>query len=654
MAGRFLVDDVSPVVSCGRFPAKAVVGERVPVRATAFGEGILALGCRVVWRGPDGAERPPVRMRPGEEGTDTWHAEIRPDAIGEWTFGIETFRDPYLQWREAVRTKVDAGEPAAALANDLAEGAQVLDRAAGTVPESARDRVRSAAAALRDDTRPLPARIAPAFDLADLLWEHPVRELVDHTGPYRLWVDRQRALFSAWYEFFPRSEGAEVDPQGRPLRHGTFATAAQRLPGVAAMGFDVVYLPPIHPIGRTARKGRDNAPVAEPGDVGSPWAIGAAEGGHDAVHPELGTLEDFRRFVARAGELGLEVAMDLALQCSPDHPWVREHPEWFTIRPDGSIAYAENPPKKYEDIYPLNFDADPEGIRAEILRVVLFWVHQGVRIFRVDNPHTKPTELWHWLIEEVHRVDPRVLFLSEAFTRPAVVHGLAKVGFSQSYTYFTWRETADELRRYCQELVESAHYLRPNFWTNTPDILPAHLVEGGPPMFKIRAVLASLLSPSWGVYAGYELYERTPRPGSGEYAQNEKYQLRPRDWEGAQAAGASLAPFLARLNAIRRAHPALHRLRNLRFHESDNDAILCWSKRDEDTGDVVLVACSFDPFHEQWANLTLDPTALGLGPDDRFRVTDQLSGETYHWTRRAVVRLDPRHPAHVLTVHPEA
>jgi starch synthase (maltosyl-transferring) len=463
--------------------------------------------------------------------------------------------------------------------------------------------------------------------------------------------DPERARFSAWYEFFPRSEGAEVDDCGAPVRHGTFGSAAHRLPAVAEMGFDVVYLPPIHPIGQVHRKGRDNAPRAGPDDVGSPWAIGSAEGGHDAVHPRLGTVAEFREFVARARKLGLEVAMDLALQCAPDHPWVSEHPEWFTVRPDGQIAYAENPPKKYQDIYPLNFDRDPEGIRAEVLRVVRYWVQQGVSLFRVDNPHTKPPDFWHWLIAEVKRDNPEVLFLAEAFTRPAVMHGLAKLGFSQSYTYFTWRDSPAQLRDYCLELIAAADYMRPNFWPTTPDILPESLQGAGAPMFKIRAVLASLLCPSWGIYAGYELCENTARPGAEEHAQNEKYQLRPRDWAGAEAAGRSLAPFLATLNRVRREHPALHWLRNLTFHGIDNAAMLCWSKRDPDSGDTVLVVCSFDPENVQWGNTDLDLPALGLPPDSRFAVRDELTGDRYGWGRHNAVRLDPhQHPAHVFTV----
>ncbi|MFI7302737.1 maltotransferase domain-containing protein [Micromonospora aurantiaca] len=651
MTGRFPIEDVSPVVSCGRYPAKAVVGEVVPVSARAYREGHDALGCNVVWLGPDGAARPFTRMRPGEPGQDRWHATIRPDAVGLWRFAVEAFGDPYLTWQNAVTKKLAAGQGAAELANDLAEGVRVLTAALDLVPRADRDRVREAVRALADDGLDLPRRVSAALDLADLLWEHPVRELVTTGEERTLWVDRPRALFSAWYEFFPRSEGAVPATVDAPARSGTFATAIQRLPGVAAMGFDVLYLPPIHPIGRVNRKGRNNALTAGPDDVGSPWAIGAAEGGHDAIHPDLGTPEDFRDFVAAAAEQGLEVAMDLALQCAPDHPWVTEHPEWFTTRADGSIAYAENPPKKYQDIYPLNFDNDPDGIRAEVLRVVLHWVGEGIRIFRVDNPHTKPFDFWHWLIAEVKKVDPDVLFLAEAFTRPAIMHGLGKIGFTQSYTYFTWRTTAAEMREYCEELVASVDWMRPNFWPNTPDILHSSLQHGGPPMFKIRAVLAALLSPSWGMYAGFELFEHVARPGAEEYLDNEKYELRPRDWDAALAQGRSLAPFITTLNRVRRDNPALHHLRNLRFHDIDNPALLCWSKHDLQTGNTVIVVCSFDSREVQWGNTTLDMPALGLDWHERFTVRDELTGAEYDWGQRNAVRLDPYlQPAHVLTV----
>jgi starch synthase (maltosyl-transferring) len=652
MVGRFPIEDVTPAVDCGQYPARAVVGELVPVSARSYRDGHDALGCNVVWAGPDGESRPLTRMQPGEPGLDLWHATIRPDAVGLWTFTVEAFGDPYLTWRDAVVKKIDAGQGAEDLVNELAEGAAILNRAAESVPATSQAWVLGAAAALRDDGRPLFARVSSALDLVDLLWEHPVRQLVTSSPVHEIWVDRPRALFSAWYEIFPRSEGAVLADGNRPAVHGTFATAAKRLRGVADMGFDVLYVAPIHPIGRINRKGRNNALLAAPDDVGSPWAIGAAEGGHDAIHPELGTVEDFRTFIKEAERVGLEVAMDLALQCAPDHPWVTEHPEWFTTRPDGQIAYAENPPKKYQDIYPLNFDNDPEGIREEILRIVLYWAQQGIKIFRVDNPHTKPVPFWHWLIWRVKEVDPDVLFLAEAFTKPAMMHGLAKVGFTQSYTYFTWRTTAGEMRRYCEELLGAADYMRPNFWPNTPDILTPDLQHGGPAMFKIRAALASMLAPSWGLYTGYELFEHVARPGSEEYLNNEKYELRPRSFTAAEAAGESLAPYLARLNAIRQQNPALHWLRNLRFHDVDNDALLCWSKRDPDSENTVLVVCSFDPSRVQWGNTTLDMPALGFDWHERFTVRDELTATTYEWAQRNAVRLDPHiEPAHIFTVH---
>jgi starch synthase (maltosyl-transferring) len=653
MTGRFPIEDITPSVSCGRYPAKAVVGELVPVSAVSYREGHHTLGVNVVWQGPDGQARPFTRMRPGAPGLDQWHAMIRPDTVGRWTFTVEAFDDPYLTWRDAVVKKIGAGQGLEDLANDIAEGAEVLDLAAKIVPEADQDRVRDAAAALRDDQRPLFNRVSPALELQELLWDNPVRQYVTTTRSYALWVDRKRALFSAWYEFFPRSEGAEVGPEAVPIKHGTFRTAAGRLPAIAAMNFDVVYLPPIHPIGKVNRKGRNNTLVARPVDVGSPWAIGSDEGGHDAIHPQLGTLEDFRDFIRAAQDNGLEVAMDLALQCAPDHPWVAEHPEWFTTRADGTIAYAENPPKKYQDIYPLNWDNDMRGLREEVLRVVLHWVEQGVKIFRVDNPHTKALNFWQWLIAKVKEVEPDVLFLAEAFTRPAMMNGLGKIGFTQSYTYFTWRTTAYEMRQYMADLLASIDWMRPNFWPNTPDILPPHLTHGGPPMFKIRTVLASMLSPSWGMYSGLELFEHVPRPGAEEYIDNEKFELRPRDWAGAERAGRTLAPYITRLNAIRRANPALHWLRNLVFHPIDNDSLLCFSKRDPDSGNTVLVICSFDSANVQWGNTMIEMPALGLDWHDRFTVVDQITGATYDWGQHNAVRIDPFvEPAHIFVVQP--
>ena len=515
------------------------------------------------------------------------------------------------------------------------------------------------AADLRRDTDDVPLRITRAMsaEARALAYAHPVRELVTRSPRYGIWVDRERALYGAWYEFFPRSIGAELandpDDPARPLRHGTLADATKHLDYVADLGFDVVYLPPIHPIGRVNRKGPNNTLNPKPTDVGSPWAIGSTEGGHDAIHPELGDERDFAAFVARAHELNLEVALDLALQCAPDHPWVEKHPEWFTTLPDGSIAYAENPPKKYQDIYPLNFDNDPAGLGREVLRITMLWVDRGVKIFRVDNPHTKPLNFWQWLIGNVKSKDPDVLFLAEAFTRPAMMHELARIGFTQSYTYFTWRNTAWELQQYGEELVAAADYMRPNFFPNTPDILNEFLVNGGRAAFALRLVLASLLSPTYGVYSGYELYENIPvRPGSEEYLNSEKYQLRPRDLSGAIERGESLAPFMKRLNEIRHAHPALHQLRNLRFHHSENDALLAFSKRDADTGDTILVVCTTDPHNvrDGWVHLRLDE--LGVDWQRGFTASDLLSGANYEWGEHNFVRLSPLQVAHVFAVHP--
>jgi len=520
-----------------------------------------------------------------------------------------------------------------------------------------RTQAKAAAAALRDEELDLSARVAPAFEpeLVAALSEHPIRELVTRSPNYEVLVDRPRALFGSWYELFPRSIGAILadDPlsPARPLRHGTLKDAIKHLDYVAELGFDVVYLPPVHPIGAVNRKGPNNSLVAASWDVGSPWAIGSKDGGHDTIHPQLGTMADFVAFVKRADNLGLEVALDLALQTAPDHPWVAAHPEWFTTRPDGTIAYAENPPKKYQDIYPLNFDNDPKGIFAEVLRVVKVWVAAGVKIFRVDNPHTKPLNFWHKLIAAVKKDHPDVLFLAEAFTRPAMMHALAQIGFTQSYTYFTWRNTKAELEEYISELVGTADYMRPNFFVNTPDILTDYLQHGGPAAFAIRAVLAATLSPTWGVYSGYELYESVAvRTGSEEYLDSEKFQLRPRDFAGAIADGRSLAPLLSRLNAIRRAHPALHGLRNLRLHWIDNDAIICFSKRDPRTGDTALVLCSTDPRAAQSGWTSLDLPALGLEWDVQASVSDQLSGAVYDWGQFNFVRLDPQQPAHIFIV----
>ena len=639
MVGRVAVTDLRPTVSCGRYPARAVSGEVVPVSATVFREGHDAVACNVLVKRPDGARGPFLRMAPGAPGTDRWHGDLSIDAEGSWSFVVEAWGDPLGTWWHDAPLKVDAGVDVEVV---LEEGAQLFERATKGVPAERRGAVAAVAARLRDTASPVPQRLAAGTDpaLVELLLNFPVRELVTRSESRTIWVDRERALYGSWYELFPRSEGASLDPP----RSGTFRTAMRRLPAVAAMGFDVVYLPPVHPIGTVNRKGPNNTLTPGPQDPGSPWAIGSAEGGHDAVHPDLGTVEDFDAFVARTRELGMEVALDLALQCAPDHPWASEHPEWFTTRVDGTIAYAENPPKKYQDIYPVNFDNDKAGLSAEVLRIVRYWVDHDVRIFRVDNPHTKPLNFWEWLIAEVKKTDPDVLFLAEAFTRPAMMHELAKIGFTQSYTYFTWRTGKDELQEYALELAGTAHYMRPNFFVNTPDILHASLQYGGPPVFKVRAVLAALLSPSWGVYAGYELYEHVAvKPGSEEYLDSEKYQYRPRDWSQP-----SLADYLTMLNRVRREHPATHRLTNIVLHTVDNPDVLAWSKQ---TGaDVVLVVVNLDPHGAREATVHLDLPALGLGWEDTIDVHDEVSGQTYAWGARNYVRLDPFvEPAHVFT-----
>ncbi|MEV5510767.1 alpha-1,4-glucan--maltose-1-phosphate maltosyltransferase [Streptomyces orinoci] len=657
MIGRIPVLDLAPLVDCGRRPAKAVVGESFEVTATVFREGHDAVGANVVLRDAAGRSGPWCPMRELAPGTDRWGAEVTCDSAGRWTYAVESWSDPVGSWWHNARIKVPAGIDTELV---LEEGARLYERAAANVPKNnGRQAVLRAAEALRDEGLRPADRLAAALvpQVVRALTDHPLRELVTASRPLPLLVERERALFGSWYELFPRSEGAVLGRDGVPVRSGTFNTAAKRLDAVAAMGFDVVYLPPIHPIGTSFRKGPNNALTAGPCDVGSPWAIGSAEGGHDAIHPDLGTFEDFDRFVARAHELGMEVALDFALQCSPDHPWVDKHPEWFHHRADGSIAYAENPPKKYQDIYPLAFDADFDGLVRETLRLLRLWMDHGVRIFRVDNPHTKPVCFWEKVIAEIGRTDPDAIFLAEAFTRPAMMRTLAAIGFQQSYTYFTWRNTKQELTDYLTELSrDTASVMRPNLFVNTPDILHAYLQEGGRPAFEVRAVLAATLSPSWGVYAGYELCENIPaHSGSEEYLDSEKYQLRPRDWESAERAGRSLAPLITVLNRLRRSLPALRRLRNLRFHHADNDSVIVYSKRSGSC--CVLVVVNLDPHHTQEATVSLDMPELGLDWHDSVPVRDELTGETYHWGRDNYVRLEPGRspaPAHVFSLRPSS
>jgi starch synthase (maltosyl-transferring) len=656
MIGRIPVLDVQPVVDCGRWPAKSVPDETFDVGATVFREGHEMLGAGVVLRDPDGRAGPLVRMSEVTPGTDRYTAEVAASSTGMWHFRVEAWGDPLAHWRHDAGIKIPRGQDTELM---LEEGARLFERAAAGVPARQRSALEGVVRTLRETAIPPLTRFEAADtpEIHELLERYPLREHVTATEWHPLVVHREQALFSSWYELFPRSEGAASDPMGRRApQSGTFRTAMKRLPAIAEMGFDVVYLPPIHPIGAQFRKGPNNTLHAKSHDPGSPWAIGSEDGGHDAVHPQLGGIADFDAFVDYAKNLGMEVALDLALQCSPDHPWVKEHPEWFTTRADGSVAYAENPPKKYQDIYPLNFDNDPEGIYREVERVVRHWMDHGVRIFRVDNPHTKPVAFWERLLGSIAETDPDVLFLAEAFTRPAMMHTLGKIGFHQSYTYFTWRTSKDELEEYLRELSGPASpHMRPNFFVNTPDILHEYLQYGGPPAFVIRAVLAALLSPAWGVYSGYELYENTAvRPGSEEYRDSEKYQYRPRDWEAAEREGRSLAPLIGTLNSLRRAHPALHRLRNLRFHNVDQPELICFSKRvpeGESLGDVVLVVVNLNPHQVREATVYLDMPALGLDWADEFVVTDELSGESYAWRQENYVRLDPHtQPAHIFTV----
>jgi len=641
----------------GGFTPKAFEGEVVPFRVVAFREGHDLIGVHVRLRSPDGDESL-HRLSALDDGTDRWEARIALLGQGRWSFRFEAFADEYETWAHAAELKIRAGVDVPVM---RAGGADLLGRAAaeGDRPQADRAFLRTAADALAASDGTAEAALAVLGDerLRAALRERPLTSLESASGWQSLLVERERAGVGAWYEFFPRSEGAVRRADGS-IQSGTFRTAAERLPAVAEMGFDVLYLPPIHPIGRTNRKGPNNTLTAGPQDPGSPWAVGAAEGGHDTIHPDLGTLADFRDFVATANGLGIEVALDLALQASPDHPWVAAHPEWFTTLPDGTIAYAENPPKKYQDIYPLNFDGDLPGLSAEVLRVVEHWIAQGVRIFRVDNPHTKPLRFWEWLIRTVNADEPDVVFLAEAFTRPAPLRGLAAVGFQQSYSYFTWRNTKAELEEFLTSVAhETADYLRPNLFVNTPDILTEYLQFGGRAAYRIRAAIAATAAPLYGVYAGYELYENVARPGSEENIDNEKYEYKLRDWAAAEASGDSLAPYLRRLNEIRRAHPALRQLRNLRVHWSDDDAILVYSKHLDaaftSTGeaDTIIVVVNVDPHSVRQTTVHLDTREWGVPPGQPYEVEDLLTGAVWSWTDHAFVRLDAfTEPVHILRV----
>ncbi|MFZ1412881.1 MAG: maltotransferase domain-containing protein [Micropruina sp.] len=649
--GRIPVVKVSPVIEGGAFPAKAVVGELIPIRAKVFREGHDAVNASVILTSPDGVETR-VDMSPMQpSGLDPWEAWVRPDAPGPWTFRVEGWSDPWGTWHHNAEAKLPAGvdiELVCLEGRDLLERTAAVADAAGSPIEAS---ILRATAQLLIPQRPALdlLEVANGVGLATAMKKYGPREMVSPTAEFPLFVDRKRAQFSSWYEFFPRSQGATYDATSDTWTSGTFDSSHERLEAAAAMGFDVIYLPPVHPIGTAFKKGKNNTLDATEKDPGSPWAIGNTAGGHDALHPDLGDWDAFDRFVAKAGSLGVEVALDFALQASPDHPWVIEHPEWFTTRLDGTIAYAENPPKKYQDIYPINFDNDRDGIYNEVLRILKLWMAHGVRIFRIDNPHTKPVEFWAWILEQLRETDPDVLFLAEAFTKPEMMHALGKVGFHQSYTYFTWRNSKWELEQYVNELAhEMDSFYRPNFFTNTPDINPTFLQSGNPAAFTIRAILAATLSPTWGVYSGFELFEGEPlRVPGEEFKNSEKYEYRPRDYN----AQPNLNMLLGTLNALRTKHAALQQMRQITFHHAPNDSVIAYSKTD--AGNTVLVICSLDPFNTAESDVYLDMAALGLPADAQLiTLSDELTGAVITWGQRNYVRLHPGSPAlilHVLT-----
>ena len=636
---RAVIESVRPEVDCGRFAAKRVVGEWVVVEADVFTDGHDRLGAVVRHRKAGASAWTETPMEPLVN--DRWRGRFRVETIGRYEYTVAAWVDRFLSFRHDLARREDPSDIGIA----LLVGAELVGAAAGRARADDAAELAAMARRLAGD-EPLDERreLALSERLLELMRTYPDRSLetvYDKVLP--VIVDRERARFSAWYEFFPRST---VDAE----RRGTFETARKRLPYIARLGFDVVYLPPIHPIGRTKRKGANNTLEPAEDEPGSPWAIGAEEGGHKDVHPELGTLEQFRELCADARRLGLEIALDIAFQCSPDHPYIRSHPEWFRRRPDGSIQHAENPPKKYEDIVPFDFESDDwQSLWRELESVLEFWIGQGVAIFRVDNPHTKPFAFWEWVIGEVKRRHPETIFLSEAFSRPRVMHRLAKLGFTQSYTYFTWRNTKHELTTYLTELTahESREYFRPNLWPNTPDILHEYLQYGGRPAFMCRLVLAATLAASYGIYGpAFELVENRPRePGSEEYLDSEKYQLRHWDLDSPH----SLAELITRVNRIRRENPALQSDWSLRFHPVDNEQLICYSKRTDDLDNIIVVVVNLDPHHVQSGHVELPLEDLGIDAAMPYQLHDLLTGARYLWHgSRNYVALDPhRSPAHV-------
>jgi len=637
---RVVIEDVTPRVDDGRFPIKRVVGDVLSVESDAFGDGHDEVRVVLRWATPDSDEWHETEMQP--LGNDRWRGAFGLARMGRHRYQVAAWIDHFRTWRHDLDKRVAAGQDVTV---DLQIGAALIDQAAARAPSAERRRLQKWAADLRSGEAG--AQLPEA--LVGIVEGHPDRQHQSASAEYEVVVDPAHARFSAWYEMFPRSASPD------PARHGTFRDVIERLDYVERLGFDVLYLPPIHPIGRQFRKGPNNVTTSGPDDPGVPWAIGGPEGGHSAIHPQLGSPDDFDALVTAAAERGIRLALDVAFQASPDHPWVKEHPSWFRQRPDGTVQYAENPPKKYQDIYPFDFESEDWPALWQALHdVFAFWIERGVRVFRVDNPHTKAFGFWEWCIGSLKSKYPDVLFLSEAFTRPKVMYRLARIGFSQSYTYFTWRNEKQELTDYLQEITRPpvADFFRPNFWPNTPDILHEVLQTGGRPAFVARLVLASTMTANYGIYGpAYELMERTPRePASEEYRDSEKYQQR--TWQLDRPD--SLAPLVAQINRIRREHPALQTNERLWFHQIDNDQLIAYSKNTADRSDIVLVVVSLDFQRPQAGTLTLPLDGLGLPADRPFEVTDLLDGRPYIWTGAAnSIELDPdTSPARIFQVKP--
>lgn len=652
-ASRIIIEGVQPVIDCGRYPLKRIVGDTLDLQADIFRDGHDLLVAVLKYRPQQQAEWSETPMRCVNPGLDLWIGSFPLKQVATYTYTIEAWVDVFASWRVELQKKAEAAQD---VASELLEGVRlILDTAQriATPPfkggdGGVADFLNFAAERIsKAGSQTEAVRLALDDKLATVMGQHPDRSQSSfHERELQVVVDRPRAQFAAWYEFFPRSQGPSAD------KSGTFQDCIRRLPEIKKLGFDVVYLPPIHPIGTAHRKGKNNSLLAGPNDPGSPWGIGSPVGGHMSVEPGLGTLQDFDAFVKAARDLDIDVALDFAIQCSPDHPYVQQHPEWFYHRPDGSIKYAENPPKKYQDIYPVNFDTDAwASLWEEMRNIVRFWLAHGVQTFRVDNPHTKPIRFWEWLIAAIKREHPEAIFLAEAFTRPKVMKTLAKAGFTQSYTYFTWRNAKAELTEYLTELTqtEMAEYYRGNLFANTPDILHEYLQHGGRPAFKIRAVLAATLSSVYGIYSGFELCENVPvRPGSEEYLDSEKYEIKHRDWD----APGNLNDYLTTINLARRDNPALHLYNNLRFHDCDNEQLICYSKATPDFSNIVVVVVNLDAHRWQEGYVRLDLAELGIGMDQWYGVQDQFTGATWHWHgAHNYVRLEPQQePAHLLVV----